>query len=65
MYNYGYGAPSGCNYSVELKVWTDVVYSGYFAIINPKDGGLSADAVCPGEGEGLGVGNRTGEYSWT
>jgi hypothetical protein len=35
---YTHGAPSGCNFSIELKVWTDTVYSGYFTVINPDDG---------------------------
>jgi hypothetical protein len=38
---------SGCNYSIELKAWTDVVYSDYFTIISPNDGGLAAGAECP------------------
>lgn len=59
VYEYGYGAPSGCNYSIELKVWTDVVYSGYFTIVNPSDGGLSQDAVCPDAGAAIGPTNHT------
>lgn len=64
VYNYGYGAPSGCNYSIELKVWTDVVYSGYFTMINAQDGGLSSDAVCPEAGAHIGPTNRTCELAW-
>ncbi|KAM0719787.1 hypothetical protein Q7P37_003921 [Cladosporium fusiforme] len=59
VYNYGYGAPSGCNYSIELKVWTDVVYSGYFTIINPKDDGLAEDVECPEAGANIGPSNQT------
>ncbi|KAK5170255.1 uncharacterized protein LTR77_004841 [Saxophila tyrrhenica] len=40
-------APSACNYSIYLKVWTDFAYSGYFTIINPDDGGIDTDSRCP------------------
>jgi len=46
------GAHSGCNYSLELRVQTDVVqviYSPYFTIINSYDGGLAPGTVCPSE----------------
>ncbi|KAK4550494.1 hypothetical protein LTR36_000073 [Oleoguttula mirabilis] len=41
------GAPSGCNYTISLKSWTDEIFSGYFAILNPNDGGLATNATCP------------------
>ncbi|GAB7343084.1 hypothetical protein MBLNU457_1165t2 [Dothideomycetes sp. NU457] len=41
------GLPSGCNYSISIKVSTAVYYSGYFSLINPKDGGLATNATCP------------------
>jgi hypothetical protein len=46
-YGFSDGTPSGCDYSIQLKVWTDVVYSPYFTIINPKDGGLDLESQCP------------------
>lgn len=55
VYGFSYGSPSGCNYSIELKVWTDVVYSPYFTIINPEDGGLEPASQCPsGDSAALG-----------
>nr|OQO31642.1 hypothetical protein B0A51_01132 [Rachicladosporium sp. CCFEE 5018] len=47
-----YSLSSGCNYSIALKVWTDVTYSGYFTVINPEDGGLNTTSVCPTPGTG-------------
>nr|OQO21891.1 hypothetical protein B0A51_10983 [Rachicladosporium sp. CCFEE 5018] len=47
-----YSLSSGCNYSIALKVWTDVAYSGYFTVINPEDGGLNTTSVCPTPGTG-------------
>ncbi|KAK6442961.1 hypothetical protein LTR95_000839 [Oleoguttula sp. CCFEE 5521] len=47
-----YSLSSGCNYSIALKVWTDVAYSGYFTVINPEDGGLNTTSVCPNPGTG-------------
>ena len=47
VYDYNHGAPSGCNYSIEMKAWTDIVYSRYFTIINPDDGGLNSTSECP------------------
>lgn len=58
-YRYNSGAPSGCNYSIALKVWTDTVYSGYFTIINPDDGGLATDAQCPEIGSSIGPMEQT------
>ncbi|KAK5120154.1 hypothetical protein LTR85_006635 [Meristemomyces frigidus] len=46
------GAPSGCNYSISLKTLTDEVFSPYFVIVNPGDGGIPTNATCPQE-EGL------------
>lgn len=42
-----WGAPSGCNYSIAVKAWQDEVFSPYFTIIKPYDGGLSTNATCP------------------
>jgi hypothetical protein len=56
-----YPAPSGCNYSIELKVWDQVAYSGYFTIINPDDSGLEPNALCPGAGSQVGPMNETCE----
>jgi len=42
-----YNLPSGCNYSITLKSWTNQIYSPYFAMINPTDGGLPTNASCP------------------
>lgn len=61
MFGYGYGIPSGCNYSIELKAWTDVVYSDYFTIISPNDGGLAAGAQCPEGDAAAGPRNQTCE----
>jgi hypothetical protein len=44
---YYYNISSGCNYSIALKSWTDQIYSPYFALINPTDGGLPTNASCP------------------
>jgi len=63
-YGFSDGTPSGCNYSIELKVWTDVVYSPYFTIINPKDGGLDLASQCPeGDEAALGPAGRTCAFS--
>jgi hypothetical protein len=42
-----YNLASGCNYSITLKSRTNQIYSPYFAIINPTDGGLPTNASCP------------------
>lgn len=62
MFGYGYGIPSGCNYSIELKAWTDVVYSNYFTIISPNDGGLNTQAECPEGDAAAGPKNQTSEF---
>jgi hypothetical protein len=49
---------------MQLKVWTDVVYSPYFTIINPKDGGLDTASQCPsGDEAAVGPTSRTCECS--
>jgi hypothetical protein len=59
-YGFSDGTPSGCDYSIQLKVWTDIVYSPYFTIINPKDGGLDPASQCPsGDEAAVGPTSRT------
>jgi len=56
------GAHSGCNYSLELRVQSDVIeviYSPYFTIVNSYDGGLSPGTVCPLESENTRPSNGT------
>jgi hypothetical protein len=61
-YGFSDGTPSGCDYSIQLKVWTDIVYSPYFTIINPKDGGLDPASQCPsGDEAAVGPTSRTCE----
>ena len=62
VFGYGYGALSGCNYSIELKAWTDVVYSNYFTVISPNDGGLAAGAECPEGDAAAGPKSQTCEF---
>ena len=56
---YTHGALSGCNYSIELKVWTNVIYSDYFTVINPDDGGLESSSECPSADAAIGPTNQT------
>lgn len=54
---------SACNYTLELKIWSEVAYSSFFTIVNlKKDGGVKTGAWCPIDHGISRVENNTGMF---